>query len=69
MSDDKILCMKEAKKYGKNYWDGQRKFGYGGYKFIEDRWYDIAKKIIKKFKLNENSKILDIGCGKGFLLY
>ena len=69
MSDDKILCMKEAKKYGKNYWDGQRKFGYGGYKFIEGRWYDIAKKIIKKFKLNENSKILDLGCGKGFLLY
>ena len=26
-------------------------------------------KLIKEYKLNENSKILDIGCGKGFLLY
>jgi len=61
--------MTEAKKYGKNHWDGKRKFGYGGYKYIENRWTAVAKNIIKKFKLNKNSKILDVGCGKGFLLY
>jgi ubiquinone/menaquinone biosynthesis C-methylase UbiE len=69
MNNSKVDCMIEAKKYGKNYWDGNRKFGYGGYKYIPDRWKKIAKKIIKKFKLNNNSKILDVGCGKGFLLY
>ena len=67
--NNKIICMKEAKKYGKNYWDGKRKYGYGGYKFIEGRWSNIAQKIIKKFNLNQDSKILDVGCGKGFLLY
>jgi SAM-dependent methyltransferase len=69
MNNSKVDCMIEAKKYGKNYWDGKRKFGYGGYKYIPGRWEKIAKKIIKKFKLNINSKILEVGCGKAFLLY
>ena len=69
MMDNKIKCMIEAKKYEKNYWDGDRKFGYGGYKYIPGRWEGVAKKLIKKFKLNSSSKILDVGCGKAFLLY
>lgn len=69
MVNSKVNCMIEAKKYGKNYWDGPRKFGYGGYKYIKGRWTKVAKKIIKKFKLNNKSKILDVGCGKAFILY
>ena len=61
--------MKEAKKYGKNYWDGKRRFGYGGYKYIPGRWRNVAKKLIKIYKLKAGSKILDVGCGKGFLLH
>jgi ubiquinone/menaquinone biosynthesis C-methylase UbiE len=69
MNDDKIKCMQEAKKYGKNYWDGNRRFGYGGYKYIPGRWKPVAEKLIKTYKLKANSKVLDVGCGKGFLLY
>jgi len=69
MMENKVKCMVESKKYGFNYWDGKRKYGYGGYRYIPNRWTNIAKKIIKKYKLNNNSKILDVGCGKGFLLY
>ena len=69
MVDSKIQCMIEAKKYGVNYWDGPRKYGYGGYKYIPNRWTKVAKKIIKEFKLDNHSKILDVGCGKAFLLY
>lgn len=69
MIDEKVKCMKVAKKYEKNYWDGDRKYGYGGYKYIPGRLTPVAKNIIKKFKLNNNSKILDVGCGKGYLLY
>ncbi len=69
MLNDKVSCMKEAKKYSKNYWDGNRKYGYGGYKFIPNRWAPAAKKLIKEFKLTNRSKILDVGCGKGYLLY
>ena len=69
MNNNKVACMKIAKKYNFNYWDGNRKYGYGGYKYIPGRWTSVAKKLIKKYKLSNNSKILDIGCGKGFLLY
>jgi len=68
MNDKKILCMRVAKKYGKDYWDGKRRFGYGGYKYLPGRWKKIAKKIITTYKLKPGSKILDVGCGKGYLL-
>jgi protein-L-isoaspartate(D-aspartate) O-methyltransferase len=58
-----------AKKYDFDYWDGDRKINYGGYYYKPGYWTSVAKKMIKKYKLNSKSKILDIGCGKGFLLY
>lgn len=69
MNNKKVDCMKIARKYDFNYWDGKRKFGYGGYKYILSYWTTVAKKIIKTYNLNSKSKILDAGCGKGFLLY
>ena len=69
MQNNKIYCMKIANKFEKEYWDGDRKFGYGGYRYIKNRWKGVAETIIKKFKLNKNSKVLDIGCGKGYLIY
>ena len=68
MQNDKVKCMKEAKKYAENYWDGDRKFGYGGYKYIPGRWKKLAAQLIKTYNLKNNTNILDIGCGKGFLL-
>ncbi len=58
-----------AKKFDFDYWDGDRRINYGGYKYIEGRWEKIAKEMIKYYNLPEDAKILDIGCGKGFLLY
>lgn len=69
MNNDKIKCMVISKKYGFDYWDGDRKFGYGGYKYIKGYHSDLAKKLVKDYSLTDKSKILDIGCGKGFLLY
>ena len=65
----KHLAALIAKKWGFDYWDGDRRINYGGYKYIPGRWTNLAKKIIKLYKLKNKSKILDIGCGKGFLLY
>ena len=69
MVDNKVYCIKISKKYDKEYWDGKRRFGYGGYKYIPNRWTNVAKSLIKNYKLNNNSSILDVGCGKAFLLY
>ena len=57
-----------AWKLNKEYYDGKRINGYGGFKY-DGRWKKILPKIIKKYRLNENSKVLEIGCKKGFLLY
>ena len=69
MNDDKINCMMISKKYGKDYWDGDRRYGYGGYNYIPGLWTKIAKKIIKDYKLSNSSNLLDLGCGKAFLLH
>ena len=69
MIDDKVACMLKAKEYEFDYWDGDRRFGYGGYRFIEGRWKPVAEGLIKDYQLTNESRILDVGCGKGFLLY
>jgi len=69
MVDDKVHCMEVAKQYGKDYWDGDRRYGYGGYKYIPGRWKPVAEKLINIYHLTSESRVLDIGCGKGYLLY
>jgi ubiquinone/menaquinone biosynthesis C-methylase UbiE len=67
--DEKILCMHKAKEYEEDYWDGDRRFGYGGYKYLPGRWKPVAESLIETYNLNNSSSILDVGCGKGFLLH
>tara|TARA_B110000259_G_scaffold174616_1_gene209107 strand:- start:313 stop:1368 length:1056 start_codon:yes stop_codon:yes gene_type:complete len=69
MNDNKINCMKISKLYSKDYWDGDRRYGYGGYKYIKDYHKHLAQSLIKEYNLTKESKILDLGCGKGFLAY
>jgi ubiquinone/menaquinone biosynthesis C-methylase UbiE len=69
MIDQKVHCMEVAKQYEVDYWDGDRKYGYGGYKYIPGRWKPVAMSLIQNYDLKNSSKVLDIGCGKGFLLY
>src|SRR5262245_9448775 len=69
MVDDKVHCMMKAKEYEFDYWDGDRRYGYGGYKFIEGRWAPVAKALIEIYGLKNGAKVLDVGCGKAFLLY
>jgi ubiquinone/menaquinone biosynthesis C-methylase UbiE len=68
MVDDKITCMTKSKEYGYDYWDGDRRFGYGGYKY-DGRHKVVAEDLIEQYNLKDGCKILDVGCGKAFLLY
>lgn len=68
MIADKVHCSDVARQYGRDFWDGDRKYGYGGYKY-DGRWKVTACLLIEKYGLLDNAKILDVGCGKGFLLY
>lgn len=68
MVDNKLEAVSFAKQYGAEYWDGDRRYGYGGYKY-DGRWKAVAEALIAQYELPSNAKILDVGCGKGFLLY
>ncbi len=68
MINDKANAMAVASKYDYDYWDGDRKYGYGGYKY-DGRWQPVAQRLIDQYKLSPTAKILDVGCGKAFLLY
>ena len=68
MEDEKVHCMLKAKEYEYDYWDGDRRYGYGGYQY-DGRWKPVAEAIIKEYDLKSDSKILDVGCGKAHLLY
>lgn len=69
MVDEKVYCMLKAKKYEEEYWDGDRRYGYGGYKYMPGRWKGVAEGLINTYGLTAGSKVLDVGCGKAFLLY
>ena len=58
-----------ARKFGKNFFDGDRKYGYGGFKYNPKFWREVAVDFKKYWKLNKKSSVLDVGCAKGFMLY
>ena len=64
----KAKAIEIAKQYGYDYWDGDRKLGYGGYKY-DGRWKVVAENMIKHYGLKPGDKLLDVGCGMAFLLY
>jgi SAM-dependent methyltransferase len=68
MNDNKVECMQKAREYEYDYWDGDRRYGYGGYRY-DGRWKPVAERFIDVYQLPPDAKILDVGCGKAHLLY
>jgi ubiquinone/menaquinone biosynthesis C-methylase UbiE len=57
-----------AKRFDREFFDGPRDRGYGGYKY-DGRWKSVAARLRDHYRLPDNAAILDIGCAKGFLLH
>lgn len=63
------LALNRSKTFDKNYFDGNRQDGYGGYSYDRKYWYKVAQDIIAHYKLKPGDRILEVGCAKGFLLH
>ena len=68
LEHDKAACAELACKFDREYWDGERHTGYGGYRY-DGRWRGVAEDMARHYRLRPGKSILDVGCGKGFLLY
>lgn len=64
----KAEAAKKARQWGADYWDGDRKFGYGGYRY-DGRWLPVAQEMARHYGVKAGDRILDVGCGKGYLLH
>jgi SAM-dependent methyltransferase len=58
-----------AKQWGHDYWDGDRRICYGGYRYMEGRWEKVARAMAEHYGIKPGDRILDVGCGKAFLLF
>jgi SAM-dependent methyltransferase len=57
-----------AKQFDREFFDGDRRHGYGGYRY-DGRWLPVAHRFVEHYQLGSDASILDIGCAKGFLMH
>ena len=58
-----------ARRFDKDFFDGDRRYGYGGFHYHPKFWQLVIPTLKEYWKLNQNNSVLDIGCGKGFMLF
>ena len=58
-----------GRKFGFDYFDGDRNHGYGGFNYQQRFWQPVIPTIIENYQLDHSSVVLDVGCAKGFFLY
>ena len=58
-----------ARQFGKEFFDGDRRHGYGGFEYHPRFWTPVVPRSIKEYDLAEGDKLLDVGCAKGFMLH
>lgn len=58
-----------SRQFGEDYFDGDRRHGYGGYRYHERFWTGVAEEFRDAYGIGRGTRVLDIGSGKGFLLH
>jgi SAM-dependent methyltransferase len=61
--------LQTARRFGREYFDGDRLYGYGGYEYSPKYWTETAKRLHEHYQLEDGDSLLDVGCAKGYLLH
>lgn len=64
---DEDRCI--ARQFGRDFFDGDRRFGYGGFSYHSRFWQPVVPDFQQQYGLTKDSSVLDVGCAKGFMLY
>src|SRR5258706_1061505 len=62
--EDRVI----AKRFDREFFDGQRRHGYGGYRY-DGRWLPVTRRFVEHYQLKPDAAILDVGLAKGFLMF
>lgn len=57
-----------ARQFGREFFDGDRLYGYGGFHYHPRFWTETVKRFRDYYHLPEDASILDVGSGRGFML-
>ena len=57
-----------ARRFGKEFFDGDRRHGYGGFTYHPRFWQPVVPTFRDYYSLNGESAVLDVGCAKGFMV-
>jgi SAM-dependent methyltransferase len=58
-----------ARQFGREFFDGDRRHGYGGFSYAPRFWQPVVPTLREHFGLTAGSSLLDVGCAKGFMLH
>ena len=58
-----------ARQFGREFFDGDRNQGYGGFKYMSRFWQPVVPTFKDYWQLTGGSSLLDVGCAKGFMLH
>ena len=58
-----------ARRFGRQFFDGDRRHGYGGFHYSAKFWQPVVPTFVDYWKIETGFKLLDVGCAKGFMLY
>tara|TARA_B100000900_G_scaffold402528_1_gene408484 strand:+ start:217 stop:870 length:654 start_codon:yes stop_codon:yes gene_type:complete len=69
LSEKSPEIVKIAREFGEEFFDGDRKYGYGGFTYNKRFWDIVVRDIVEYYQIKPDAKILDVGCAKGYMIY